>query len=113
MSMSIIDSQEPAYREEHEIDVLNKRIAQLEARISDLARENAELKQVPHHHDSSPRCPLRDSMTGEMGACDPLCGLLMKMNDTEQYRMCAHALIARKLANDEWIPVSYWNEVNA
>ena len=28
--MSIIDSQEPAYREEHEIDVLTRRIAELE-----------------------------------------------------------------------------------
>lgn len=31
MSMSIIDSQEPAYLAEHEIDVLTKRIAKLEA----------------------------------------------------------------------------------
>lgn len=31
MSMSIIDSQEPTYREEHEIDVLTKRIAELKA----------------------------------------------------------------------------------
>lgn len=29
--MSIIDSQEPTYREEHEIDVLTKRIAELKA----------------------------------------------------------------------------------
>lgn len=75
--MSIIDSQEPAYREEHEIDVLGKRIEQLEARIGELASENAELKQVPRHSDDSPRCPLRDSMTGEMGECDKRCAWLV------------------------------------
>jgi hypothetical protein len=90
---------------------LMERILELESRNSDLARENAELKKVPYHVDTSPRCPLRDSMTGEMGACDPFCGLLMKMNDTEQYRMCAWALIARKLSEDTWVPVNYWNEV--
>ena len=34
--MSIIDSQEPVYREEHEIDVLTKRIGELEQRIEQL-----------------------------------------------------------------------------
>lgn len=32
--MSIIESQEPAYREEHEIDVLTKRIAELERELA-------------------------------------------------------------------------------
>ena len=91
---------------------LEESVEQLEAQVRELARKNAELKQVPNRSDDAPRCPLRDGMTGEMGACDKRCGLLMKMNDSEQYRMCAHALIARKLANDEWIPVSYWNEVS-
>ena len=34
--MSITDSQEPAYREEHEIDVLTKRIKQLELLVRDM-----------------------------------------------------------------------------
>ena len=110
--MGIIDSQEPACREEHEIDVLDKRIKQLEAQVSDLARENVKLRQSARKQADGPRCPLRDSMTGEMGACDKRCAKLMKMNDTEQYRMCADALIARKLAHDEWMPANYWNEVD-
>ena len=88
------------------------RIAELEAKVRELARENAELKQVPRRSDDSPRCPLRDGMTGEMEVCDKRCAHLMKMNDTEQYRVCAHALIARKLAHDEWTSVNYWNEVD-
>lgn len=110
--MGIIDSQEPAYREEHEIDVLDKRIRQLESQVRELARENAELKQVPRHVDDSPRCPFRDGMTGEMGECDKRCARLMEMNDSEQYRVCADALIARKLSGDTWTPVNYWNEVD-
>lgn len=80
-------------------------IAELEERISELARENAELKQVP-------RCPLRDSMTGEMGACDPQCGLLMKRDDTGQYRVCAGALAACELLQGTWVPANYWNEMD-
>ena len=34
--MSIIDSQEPAYREEHEIDVLDERIGRLEELVRDM-----------------------------------------------------------------------------
>lgn len=34
--MSIIDSQEPAYREEHEIDVLTRRIERLESLVRDM-----------------------------------------------------------------------------
>lgn len=33
MSASIIDLREPAYREEHEIDALTKRIAELESQL--------------------------------------------------------------------------------
>ena len=59
-----------------------------------------------------PRCPLRVAGFDQPDTCDPRCAKLMKMNDSEQYRMCADALIARKLSGDTWMPVSYWNEVN-
>jgi len=89
------------------------RIRQLEARISELARENAELKQVPRHVDGAPRCPLRDSMTGEMGVCDKRCAWLVKLRETDQYKVCAVA--ARPKPSGEitpWTPVNYWNEVD-
>lgn len=58
------------------------------------------------------KCPLHRNMSDEMHECDPMCGLLMKRNDTEQYLVCATALIARKLSGDTWVPVNYWNEVD-
>lgn len=60
---------------------LMERIAELEERISELARENAELKQVPRHVDEGPRCPLRDGMTGEMGACERDCAWLVSVDN--------------------------------
>lgn len=40
---SITDSQEPAYRAEHEIDVLGKRIRNLEAQLDALAELAADM----------------------------------------------------------------------
>ncbi len=76
-----------------EADRVAARVKELEARISDLARENAELKQVPHHVDASPRCPLRDSMTGEMGACEKSCMWLIGIpnKDGTMFKACAVA----------------------
>jgi hypothetical protein len=71
-----------------------ERIEKLEARIGELARENAELKQVPRHVDDSPRCPLRDSMTGEMGACDAKCAWLMTDSSEPSMHACAIAVMA-------------------
>ena len=46
--MSIIDSQEPVYREEHEIDLLTKRIEQLESLVRDMhALHNAPTPYMP------------------------------------------------------------------
>ena len=88
------------------------RIERLEERISELARENAELKQVPRHSEDAPRCPLRVKAFDQPDTCDERCAWLMRMNNTEQYRMCAASLIARRLAYGEWMPVNYWNEVD-
>ena len=46
-----------------------------------------------------------------MPDCQPDCAWLMMMNDEEQYRMCAVALIARKQTDNYWMPVNYQNEV--
>lgn len=43
MSTSIIDSQEPAYREGHEINVLTRRIAELEREVERLRRAGYEI----------------------------------------------------------------------
>ncbi|MBQ1449894.1 MAG: hypothetical protein IIZ12_03040 [Eggerthellaceae bacterium] len=59
-----------------------------------------------------PRCPLRVAGFDQPDTCDHACALLMQMNDCDQFRMCAFALIARKQAHGEWMPVNYWNEVN-
>lgn len=90
----------------------DERIEQLEAQVRELARENAELKQVPRHVDGAPRCPLRDGMTGEMGECVKECAWLMRMAETEQYSVCAVALTARNQAIEPWTPINYWNEVD-
>lgn len=58
------------------------------------------------------RCPLKEDNFGRMPECQPDCAWLMMMNDTEQYRMCAVALIARKQADNYWMPVNYKNEVD-
>jgi len=79
------------------------RIAELESQVRELARENAELKQVPRHSNDSPRCPLRDGMTGEMGACQPDCmwALVMTSGSIEEgfgkSIRCAVAVGARAL----------------
>ena len=88
-------------------------VARLEAQVRALARENAELKQVPRHSDDSPRCPLRDGMTGEMDVCDKRCAWLVKLRETDQYKVCAVA--ARPKPSGEltpWTPINYWNEVD-
>ena len=71
-----------------------REIAELEERVRELARENAELKQVPRHSDGSPRCPLRDSMTGEMGACDLRCAWLVDVcqDGKKPLRVCSAVL---------------------
>ena len=100
-----LDAETIANQQEH--------IKQLEAQVRELARENAELKQVPKRSGDSPRCPLRDSMTGEMGVCDKRCAWLMQVRDSEQYHACAAAIIARNVDSaDWWTPANYWNEVD-
>jgi hypothetical protein len=90
-----LDAETIANQQEH--------IAQLEARISELSRENAELKQVPTHSDDSPRCPLRDGMTGEMDVCrsDCMWALVMTNGSIEEgfskSIRCAVAVGARAL----------------
>lgn len=85
------------------------RIEQLEAQVRELARENAELKQVPNRSDDSPRCPLRDGMTGEMGVCDKRCALLVRVGGVF---MCAKVAMVDDNAQVKVVrAVNYWNEV--
>ncbi len=85
-------------------DRVAARVKELEAQVRELARENAELKQVPTHSDDSPRCPLRDSMTGEMGACEHDCmWLIFDMDMGVPYHTghCAISVIARELMGEK------------
>lgn len=59
------------------------------------------------------RCPFSGTNAqGDMPECNGECGVLMRREDTDQYRMCAFALIARERSGKEWIPANYRNEVD-
>jgi len=86
------------------------RIKQLEARISELARENAELKQVPRHVDGAPRCPLRVKAFDQPDTCDERCAwLICDMDMGAPYRTghCAISVIARELVGEKPIGMRF------
>ena len=66
MSMSIIDSQESAYREEHEIDVLTKRIAELEEQRDVLLRCMENDYGIKASWDGLRKLWLTESATSEL-----------------------------------------------
>ena len=60
------------------------------------------------------KCPFRfkEFNTEEKHqTCVDDCALLMQYNDSDQYKVCAFALIPRLLSDNTWKPVNYRNEV--
>jgi hypothetical protein len=61
------------------------------------------------------KCPFRfKEFTTEEShqRCVDDCALLMQYNDSDQYKLCAFALMARTASGNVWMPVNYRNEVD-
>lgn len=60
------------------------------------------------------KCPFKFKEFGtelDHQECVPDCALLMQYNDSDQYKVCAFAMIARSLSSNVWMPANYRNEV--